>query len=697
MFHGQFVWARCVVVLVIACWTGEAWAADWYVDAAAGNDASSGTQNRPLQSIAQAMKKAKGGDNIYLAPGKYSAIHYLGGKGKHLYQNAYVTIAPVPGVKSSRESISIERVTIGAKLSVMKGKSRRGVFDAFLRVRGVHILDGVMISGGRHFQVVDCLIEKIGPWTGSSENMSKTAVYFGDGYDQTARDCEITRSGIGVVILGPEKKIIGCHIHRVTHDGIRAISSKDSLIENCRIHNIDDGLHDNQWRKSLRGPKGENWNRHCDGIHIFIPGPGYMSAANERLTIRGCVIYDVESQAIQFNNAPAKKDTLWNKDVTIENCVFGPTYANPVNIASPTDGVIFRHNSFVYFHGGRTFQGKDREITGKRHIFRINAGCKRVQIYNNILCNKFYVSPGWKVGHNLYHHLSPKAPGAFTRNDKVVPDAMFANPDALDGVLKPGSPAIDRGTRLIGDYAKDAKDMNGVKRDLRPDCGAFELPGRSPKAEKPLPKKTQPIRRYIDDFMDANTSEDPWLAGAGMEGLAWRAPKGFRPWRVDGRGKLGIYMGRKPKAGAYWMISTAGDDWADYSATVNLSNVYNNKGGGVLLRASRNTTGYLVDLVAGKITRRTEDSNGKIESHTLTNTKPILRDLKNGKFTFAVSDQGQNVSIQVKQNGKVVMHAIDDSPKAIRTGRIGLYCNSKDGSHRTNVHRVEVTIQRRAQ
>lgn len=53
------------------------------------------------------------------------------------------------------------------------------------------------------------------------------------------------------------------HIYDISHNGIRATGLENSLVAGNYFHGLDDG--------------DTSWNKHCDGIHIFIAGSSIES------------------------------------------------------------------------------------------------------------------------------------------------------------------------------------------------------------------------------------------------------------------------------------------------------------------------------------------------------------------------------------------------------------------------------------
>jgi hypothetical protein len=283
-----------------------------------------------------------------------------------------------------------------------------------------------------------------------------------------------------------------------------------------------------------------------------------------------------------------------------------------------------------------------------------------------------------------------------TRFDKAVADARLLDPGALDGRLAADSPAVDMGTARFADPAIHPTDIHGTPRDARPDCGAVEVPGRSPGAEPPLPTFVPPAEVFVDDFADGDIAADPWLAGEHRKGLAWVAPPGQPPWQIQPAGDRPSLsaIGRR---GPSWMLTTESDDWADLRLLYEYSNAYNLQGGGVLLRAGTDTEGYLVDVIGGRIVRRQKDADGKMTETVLaTGEVPVPR-TGPGRCHVAVKTTAEGVEITADSegDGHPELSATDSTPEAIPAGRIGVYCDLPNPWHRTDVIGIRLTVDRR--
>ncbi len=662
---------------------------DWHVDAHEGRDANAGTRTAPFQTLSQAVRKAQGGDTILLMPGVYDGIIERMNPGKHLFENDYVTIRPAEGDgEAARDNVKIGRIQLGVRGSNFAGPDGMGVFDAYLRLQNVTLTDGVYAFGARHLEVVDCRIERIGLWAGDNEAIHKTAVQLGGGSYHRVQGCDITNTGIGVSLSGRHQQVIGCRIHDITHDGIRVVSGRHILIEGNDIYHLDDGVNDGD-------EAGKGWNKHCDGIHIFIPGPGRDGSECVDIVVRGNRIFACESQGLIISPY-LRRPELFSRDIVIENNIFGPSSGWAINVPGGVDGLTIRHNSFVNLPDGLTFQTRFRELHGDNTSVRVTPKCRNVRIYNNILTQQLGSAAGlqdWYVGHNVLTAIRKNQ--FLRRTDRLAAETPFVDPHALDGRLKPDSLAVDAGTRQAPSIEPLETDRAGASRDARPDAGAMEIAGRSPQPEPPFAVASGPVTTFVDDFSDGDLSVDPTLTGTNTMGLAWRPAEGFAPWNVSlvtGDHQPGLSMPRGK--GMKMTLTEQGEDWTDLAVTVRFLNRYNNAGGGLLLRANGRGEGYMVDLVAGTIAVRQIGADGEERLTPLASTSPLLGRTQEAQVAVTIRDTSRGVVIAVDQNndGSVELRALDDK-RHFKQGRIGVFTESANGSHRTDVASVEVTLQ----
>jgi len=352
--------------------------------------------------------------------------------------------------------------------------SAGAVVNIYIKISGVHVLgtttDNAMnLSNVKFVHIDNSLLEVHGPWTGSEANIEKTGVYIRGGSDITLENSEITRVGTGISANADRVKILNNHIHDITHDGIRCTGLVDSLIEGNRIHGLDDGVEDGE----------ESWNKHCDAIHLFISGTSIESAVrpNSYVTIRGNVIYNIESQSVQFNNY-YQFPHIHNNNIIFENNIFGPVNAAFIfNDADAVDDLTLRGNTFVYMPGGTTYSSPytetKRTITCDAFGVRVTPNTTNLKVYNNILVYNW----GWPVGtaeifdYNVV--INPAFTDASIGGPNTIPvfTEQFKNASNIDGVIVDNSPAIGAANTEYPAYGFDAY---GFTRDSSPDIGAFE-------------------------------------------------------------------------------------------------------------------------------------------------------------------------------------------------------------------------------
>ncbi len=669
----------------------------YHVDAIRGHDeAGDGSQAKPWKTLGRARPLISGGQTVVLYDGDYGTISERVSEGDILFSN-WVTYKAAKGRRPA-----IERVVVSGP----KGpQEQTGGFDVNLRLEGLTIVDGVQIDGGRHWALVGCRVERRGPWTGSAENIEKTAVSFRCGTDILIKDCEITRTGTAISGRGHEVRILRNHIHGGAHDGIRVIGFWDSLIEGNHVHDFDDAVTDAE-----TADKGR-WSRHCDLIHIFIPGPGLPGWQNHNVVFRGNVLYDAEAQSVQFNNY--YKSPLRNEQIVFENNVFGPSHANLFNNADPCDGLVFRHNTIVVLPEPRKFNRWELN----NYSVRISGASKDVQVYNNILGRIGWdTREGGSTG--LFDWNLIQLPGnpmgvgnrrAYGRFTQIGAALQFVEPGAFQGRLRPGSPAINAGTRQFATTPLNDNDRVGTPHDSRPDLGAWEMPGQDPVAEAVPSVHAGRKRVFVDDFEDGHYNDvDLWLDRAEQQGLSWRQDENspFRFYVTSGadaldRNILCTPVGQKDKRRVAWLFSEQGADWRDYDFQFDAFNAYLPHSGGPLLLALDEHNAYWLDIArdAGRLVRIMTDELGTPVQTELARDPAICLPHR-GKKTYRVSvaHQPEGIVFRVDANadGTVELTHTDRDPRArdlFSAGGIGFHDNTEQVHLGIRYDNVKTTVQ----
>ena len=662
----------------------------YYLDAVNGNNSNPGTSEAPWKTMERAMPDWNGvgvkvlpGDTVKLQNGNYGII--VEGKGPSDVFDNWVTYKA-----ADNATPEIDYIRFGANGAQYFGENHAGTYDVYMRFIGIHILNGVTMYGPRHVAFEDCLIERIGPWTGSEGNIEKTAVGMRGGQDITIKDCEITRTGTGISARGHNVQLINNHIHNITHDGIRCIGLWDSLVEGNIIHGLDDGVDD---------AEGFSWNRHCDGIHIFIAGSPNPNAltTNHNVTFSGNIIYDIESQGVQFNNYYLFPE-IRNNNITFENNIFGPTRANVFNNAEACDGLIFRHNTFIYFPDGREYVSQFRTIRCNNHNLRISGSSTNVQVYNNILVS----SSGFDW--NLIRNPLPNtAYGRFTIIDR---DLQFENPEAFDGRLLATSKAINAGTRIFAPTAIYEFDREGTPRDNRPDMGAYEFPDQYPDPEEQPQEYPGTKTIFIDDFEDADFKVDPWLEAEGQQGLSWYHPiEGSPRYRFQGDKVVpnpnNVLMGFL-QAESSWLFSEQGANWADYTLEFDAYNRFLWIGAGPVLLAKDTQNCYWLDISRdnGRLIRFMINSSDDPTMTILETNSAIEMPHVGGrqyKISVELDGAGINFTVDADNDGSVELAYTDNDPEAVAkftAGKIGFHKDYPNKYHRLEYDNIEVNVPR---
>lgn len=486
-----------------------------YVDPVNGDDLNAGTLTAPLKTLDVLWSVIEGGDIVYLMNGEYEDAKY-----SLMQDNSeWVSFLPYPGHTPQLGLLQI--IPWNGLTTVLNG----GSYNLKLDFIGLEFHDQVKVYNARDIRISGCAMTQKGAITGTVPVIGKAAVDISFSGNVLLQDCYITEVATGIGVHGEDLTIKGNTVYRISHDGIQITGAKRSVIEGNRISNADDGVDDDA---------GLDWNRHNDGIHVFIRGPALdASFENDDITIRSNIIYDINGQGVQFNN----NNGLQNRNFLVENNIFGPTTAPTFHNSegAPVENLIYRHNTVIDFGPeGRVFTG----VTGRsrqcnNYFIDFSSRTTGLEVYNNIFATRYYIPvTAERKDHNL---LQSDRVGRDTmgRGSVYSEELLFQNPEAFDGVILPGSAAFNGGTRLngIGGVPVEEQilqtDYLNKPRDSRPDIGAYEIQGSNPPAETPFIPDTSPKTRFIDDFSDGNFLLDIWLDDVGVQGLSWAGSENY--------------------------------------------------------------------------------------------------------------------------------------------------------------------------
>lgn len=476
---------------LVGCGGGESPSGQtYYLDASNGDDAGGdGSQTKPYKTVAKLWPRLQGGDLVLLASGNYPA--FVAGrtwpandtdKGWNCSPvdvfSDWVTFRAAPG--QDPHFAAIDLGTWNAAPGSALPFSQIGNHDAYLRFDGVSVDDGVSIMGSRHVEIMNSRIHRQGSLVGSMDNINnKEGITVRNGRHITIAGNDITHVAIGVSVASTDFIMRGNKVHDNSHDGMQIYGGNNLLVEGNQFHDMDDGLGDN--------PPLPDWDMHVDGIHVFINNYApKMPNDLDGLTIRGNVFYHLESMGIMVNGT--SPPTTNYRNFVFENNVMGGVGGNMLHWGARIDGFIFRHNTIVY-SPVTTWTSPYRTLSTANYNVSWWPDGAGKQIYNNIFVDgkSSQPDPGDTsfalIANNLYK-TAPQKP--LQRGEALMTALPYAEGD-WTATLLPGSQAIDAGTRLGGDFKPLINplevDINGVRRDNRPDIGAFEVPGRNPTAE----------------------------------------------------------------------------------------------------------------------------------------------------------------------------------------------------------------------
>jgi len=655
---------------------GPARAATYHVDALRGDDASGdGTPGAPYRTLAAVRPLLAGGDKVVLYDGQYGPIDQAQAGPRDL-RDDWVTYQAAEGTAPE-----IRHVHFGRNSAACIGpEDRTGAYDVYLELVGLHITDGVLSYGARHWALIDCVVERDGPWTGSAADIEKTAIEWHGGTDVLIQDCEVTRTANGISGSGHDIRLIGNHIHSGTHDGLRAAGFHHSVVEGNVIHDFDDRVTDDE----------AEWSRHCDGIHIVAADPDAHGRGNHNVIFRNNVVYDVEGRIVHISG----RGLPGNEMIVFENNVFGPGHGTMFDVADPCDTLIFRHNTVVHVPGGRPY---NRWLCDNVTL-RVSRGSTDVEIYNNIL-GSTAIDPGadirvldWnlvQVPGDPMGAATARGHGRFTI---LGGGAGFIDPTAMDYRISGDSPAVNAGTRLFAPDPLYERDYEGNPRDDRPDLGVFEVPGTAPPPEDPPQEFPGPKHVFVDDFEDGHWADvDPRLDGPGQQGLRWRQadlPDGYYVTHgtpLD-RNALCSPAGTAGEQETVWLLSDQGDDWADYTFEFLASSCCAATSGGPVVLAVDEWTNYRLDIAdgSGRLIRAMTDADGR-HAETLLAEEPALTlpDFGAQAYRVAVAHGSEGITIQVDAgaDGAVKLSWCDTDPLAVKRfarGGVGFHTDAAD-------------------
>ena len=668
----------------------------FHVDATDGNDTTGeGTAVKPWKTLSKLFDYLQSGDTALLYDGDYGELTITGKQEDEQIFTDWVTIKAADG----EDDVDLENVEI---TGTYDNDDQAGTYDIYLKFEGLHIEDGVYIVGGRHWGLKDCLVERYGPYTGSVPNILKTAVNWRCTTDVTIEGCEITNTGCGVAGQGGhDVEVIGCHIHGGSHDGIRCVGWWNSLVEGNLIHDFDDTIDD---------ASGLEWNRHCDLIHIFIAGSGLPNWQNHNVLFRNNTLYDAESQIIQINNYD---NVRRNEMLVFENNVMGPGRAPMFNNGDPTNGIVFRNNSVIYFPEGRQYH----TWLCENHLLRIDGDSTDVEIYNNILGSVGF-DTGAEIDYFDYNIIQIdanlpvgvdywRAPGKFTQ---LGVDPLYEDADDFTGELSSNSPAINAATRVFAPDAIYEYDIEATARDNRPDLGAWEYPNQTPAVEDEPTIYQDTKTTFLEDWDDGSYLDvDDWLQDENTQGLSWWYPSGdtykyyirYNESYLDDN-SLWTGNGAASQTKNQWLISEQGEDWADYTFEFDVYNGYCQDGEGPLVLAIDEDNCYWIDISynnGGNLVRIMDGTPSTLASDSDIEMSYVGPSPNGVRYRITVEHvtgpDGIKIEVDKGADDSVELSYTDTDEDAVEdftAGGVGFHCESESLYYGARYDDIEVNV-----
>ncbi|RCS51939.1 DUF1565 domain-containing protein [Bremerella cremea] len=431
----------------------QAFAATYHV-AVDGSDNATGASNQPWQTLQHAIESVKGGDIILLHEGDHAGFSIRSGKIDNLF-NDWVTIRSLNGHKAT---VGYTDIYLPASI-LDNGDS---VTNAFIQFDDLIFRDRIRSYGAKRVKILNSKIFQEGPKNDNPQNIVKRGIEV-TGADCLIENCEVTDCAIGIQVRGWRNVVKNCHIHDVFHDGLRVVDSCDTVIDGCLIYHCDDGYSDGD----INSPVGIV---HADCLHVFISGSVHKTTnAVKNVTIRNCRMYGTEGAAIQVNN---RREQIVD-GLLLENNVIGMTNGGAINI-SEIHNCTIRHNTFRYFKGGYAwgrFDGVRKPANSNCTLICRPPG-KNCVCYNNLFCRSTIETDtiGWSSHNNFFDSRNYAHWLKWQDGTSKAGNPKFTTNSWVDPELRPDSPAIN-----FGVPAKLPLSINGVIRDITPDCGAWEI------------------------------------------------------------------------------------------------------------------------------------------------------------------------------------------------------------------------------
>ena len=338
-------------------------------------------------------------------------------------------------------------------------------------------------------------ITKPGPGRGENDGISMVAASYVtiDGFEVTRQP----RAGIVARSFDPDPT---------------GTDTRNNIIQNCWAHgngagNEGGGAHDGIFTGWALNVLIQNNLVERNGEHGI-----YVSNSADNPIIRNNIVRRNHAQGIQINgDGDLDGDgviTNWeiSGNQVYENSLKGGSTA--INLDGAAKGRAFNNllygngkGGFVLWQGNGSQASNDNVFynntvynpAGTKAAFILYTGAARNIIFNNIFYSKnggieddkYEAGEGNQHDFNLVKNVLGKS--KLGKNEASPPvEAIFVDPAKGDFRLKPGSPAIDKGTAAFAGRKVGGPDLEGRARSAGvPDIGCYEAGGGAPPPSRP--------------------------------------------------------------------------------------------------------------------------------------------------------------------------------------------------------------------
>jgi len=437
-------------------------AAEYYLDAANGNDSNPGTEAQPWKTIARAQNYKAGyvpdgydpmvapGDTVWVKNGSYGIFRENTSdnprESYYFERNNWITYKAATGHSPILTGINIRNYKPYDPNAGKAGSSYL-IFDGFA-VNG-----RVFIYYTNYVQVKNSTI------SGTSYNANDPVVELGSGHHTTIDSCIIRNGGEGIGGSGNYCTFSNNIIHHIGEDAFHFWGNY-LTVENNDIYDVA--------RVYAAGDDPNNYSSyHPDGMHLE-----HKEASITDVTIRCNKVHDCNDASVQaISIYGGEGANAWQHLKIENNLIYDMNCPDNLLIVVGVADCDIINNTVWSFVGGKA----------RIHTHASYGGCVVTNLYNNIF-RTFLVDEdksGFTAqvvnhGNNIFGG-NPNGQGGtykfYTNSTELKSTTpVFVNASGDDYHLADGSVAINFGDPA---YAP-ATDILGNPRDALPDAGSYE-------------------------------------------------------------------------------------------------------------------------------------------------------------------------------------------------------------------------------